>query len=469
MLDLVSMKSEDRKTRPFLIHNHSDRSNFRLRDATNTPESLIDEAIKKGLSGICLTDHETLAGCFTFWKYYEKNKDKFPDYFRVGIGNEIYLVDKDILEKVENNEPVKYNHFLLLAKNQRGYDFLKKQSSRAWQNSFMHRGMERVPTYKDELKWLMDGYKGDVIASSACLGGELPQYILQLHDAEKNGDGDRFKEIRVKIHEFIMYLIDVFGKDDVYLELQPSKNEEQLIVNEKLLSISEAYGLKCIVTTDAHYLNKEQSEFHKQYLTAQEGEREVEAFYATTYIFSYSELLEYFDKDTLETLIENTNEIKDKLEDIEFEQETTIPIAHIPEYKMTNVLSDIDENEYPHIHAMAKSERDIDKYYAHLVLEGMVEKNQEFNEENLSRIDTEFDVILSISYQINQPMSSYFVLMREFVELMWQVSLVGVSRGSAACFYTNYLIDIVQINAIKYDLPYWRFLSKSRVGEWPDK
>lgn len=78
------------------------------------------------------------------------------------------------------------------------------------------------------------------------------------------------------------------------------------------------------------------------------------------------------------------------------------------------------------------------------------------SETNLKRVDTEFNEILSISKQLGQPLSSYFVLMKEFVDLMWTVSLVGVARGSASCYYTNYLLDIVQINPIKYNLPHWR-------------
>src|SRR5699024_1296918 len=102
----------------FSIHNNSHFSNFRLRDSTNKPEEIIDEAVKKGLSGIVLSDHETVAGAKKFFDYYYENKEKLPDNFKVGVGNEIYLVDKSTLEKVEDNLPVKYHHFLLLAKNQ---------------------------------------------------------------------------------------------------------------------------------------------------------------------------------------------------------------------------------------------------------------------------------------------------------------------------------------------------------------
>ena len=451
----------------FSIHNHSHFSNFRLRDSTNKPEEIIDEAVRKGLSGIALTDHETVAGAVKFFDHYYKLKEqnKLPKDFKVGVGNEIYLVPKSTLEDVENNNQIKYFHFLLLAKNQRGFEFLKNQSSTAWKNSYYYRGMERTPTYYEELKEMMKDYKGDVIASSACLGGHLPQLILKLEMEENNGIDT--KNTRIQIHEYMNYMIEVFGKEDFYVELQPSHNEEQKIVNGRIVAIAKAYGIKAIITTDAHYLNKDQADFHEQYLTAQEGEREVREFYATTYIFSHEELLEFFEENLLNELINNTNEIKDKLEDLKFAQQMKIPIAHIPKYEMNHLFDTLDKDEYPNIHEMTTSHNEIDKYYAHLVAEGMQYRNEEFSAENLERIDLEFNEILGISKQLGQPLSSYFVLMKEFVDLMWQVSLVGVARGSASCYYTNYLLDIVQLNPIKYNLPHWRFLTKSRP-ELPD-
>ena len=457
----------------FSIHNHSVFSNLRLRDAVNDPKAIIQEAIKKDLSGIVLSDHETLSGTVKFWEAFKKlEKDgEIPEGFTIGSGNEIYLIDRDKEELMIAQQKVKYNHFLLVAKNQKGFEFLKEQSSKAWENRIHSRGMERVPTFKDDLSEMMKNNKGDIIASTACIGGELPQLILQL-DSELNISGEeneKTKEIRKEIHIFVKYLIDTFGKEDVYFELQPSKFDEQLIVNKWLPKLSAAYGIKCIVTTDAHYLNKDQAEFHKQYLTSSEGEREVEAFYSTTYIFSKDELLEYFESDFLEDMMRNTKEIQAKLEPLTFAQETKIPIAHIPDYKFDNsIMAKIDSEKYPHIYEMMNSNNDIDRYYHYLNFIGFIDKNQEFNDENLSRIDLEYSELIAISYQLGQPMTSYFVLMKEFVDIMWEVSLVGVSRGSAACYYTNYLLDIVQLNPIKYDLPYWRFLSREYVGEFPD-
>ena len=123
---------------------------------------------------------------------------------------------------------------------------------------------------------------------------------------------------------------------------------------------------------------------------------------------------------------------------------------------MNTLFKDVDSDKYPYIYEIMHSDNEIDKYYIHLIASGMEKKNEELNDINLSRINVELNEILSISKQLGQPMTSYFVLMKEFVDLMWEVSLVGVARGSASCYYTNYLLDIVQINAIKYNLPHWR-------------
>ena len=94
----------------------------------------------------------------------------------------------------------------------------------------------------------------------------------------------------------------------------------------------------------------------------------------------------------------------------------------------------------------------------------MVKYNQEFNEENLSRIDLELEQIWEISLKLEQALSSYFVLTKDIVDMMWEVSIVGTARGSASCYYTNYLLGIVQFNPIEYNLPYYRFLSKERAS-----
>ncbi|WWT40155.1 hypothetical protein [Staphylococcus phage PT1-1] len=447
---------------PFLIHNHSYHSNYRLRDSINKPEEIIEYAHSLGMNGIALTDHATISGHVAMERYITENKH-LKD-FKLGFGDEIYLVDRETVNKgIENNEKIFFYHFLVLAKNKRGYEFLKRLTTREWENSFFYRGMERTPVYFEDLTELIKGYEDDVIFSSSCLGSPLSQLILQYHK-------DKSKKNKKEINDFIMYFINMVGKDNFYLELQPAikhdksnieNKQEQQIVNDMLLKLSKVYGLKCIVTTDAHYLNKEQAFAHKVYLQASQGEREVDSFYSTTYIMDRNELLEYFDEDLLDELIKNTHEIMNKLEPITFKKTTQVPTVDIPEYKDRDLFKDyIDDYEY--IKKYRESERKIDRYYLHLIGEGMESHSQEFNGENLSRINVELEQVWEISIKLDQALSSYFVLTKDIIEMMWEVSLVGVSRGSASCFYTNYLLEIVQINPVQYKLPYWRFLNKER-------
>ena len=138
------------------------------------------------------------------------------------LGNEIYLVERDkVNELKEKNEKIRFNHFILLAKNRHGYEGLMKLSTIAWENSFFYRGMQRVPTYYDELSKLMNEYKGDIIASSACLGGIIPQLLLEYHQ-------NRTKDNYNKVINQLKILQDMFGEDNFYLELQPSNHKEQV-------------------------------------------------------------------------------------------------------------------------------------------------------------------------------------------------------------------------------------------------
>ena len=437
---------------PFLVHNHTSKSNLRLRDSINKPEEMIEYAYNLGLPGLCLTEHACLSSHVETQKFLDKNKDKYKD-FKVGYGNEIYLVDKEEVKTgVENNEKVRFPHFILLAKNNNGYLGLKELSTREWENSFMFKGMERVPTYYDELEEFMKKYKGDIIATTACVGGELPQRLIKYHDEPSD-------ENKKSVDEFITWLIKVFGKDDLYFELQPSHNREQVVSNEMMLKVSKAYGITPIVTTDAHYLNKEQAKVHKIYLQASQGEREVDEFYATTYIMDSEEIHSYMDEyigsESVDAIIQNTHQIMDKLEDIDFFIDVQVPNAHIEDYTPSNITEEYDD-KFDYIKKFRHSDNDMNRYYLHLIEEGLDFYNQEINEENLDRINTELEQIWKVSEKLKQPLSSYFVLTKEVIDTMWEVSLVGIARGSAACYYTNYLLGIVQINPLEYDLPWWR-------------
>ena len=135
----------------FGVHNHTDRSNIRLVDCINRPKALIDKAIELGLSGIAITDHECLSAHMEVNQYAKEIKEKNPD-FKIALGNEIYLID-------ERGPKQKYYHFILIAKDALGHKALRELSTVAWYNAYTDRGMERVPTTKSEMTYIMNKYK----------------------------------------------------------------------------------------------------------------------------------------------------------------------------------------------------------------------------------------------------------------------------------------------------------------------
>ena len=198
----------------FDVHAHTEYSNIRLIDCINHPKDLINRAIEIGLSGCSITDHEALCSHMIVNKYAKEIKEKYPD-FTIALGNEIYLTDT-------RDKGQKYYHFILLAKDRLGYKGLCELSSTAWYNVYVDRRLERVPTLKNELKEVMKKYKGHIIATTACMGGELSTNLYGLALARKNQDKTMEMAYYNSAVKFINFCIDVFGKEDFYIECAPS-------------------------------------------------------------------------------------------------------------------------------------------------------------------------------------------------------------------------------------------------------
>lgn len=469
----------------FSIHNHSHYSNIRLIDSINRPEELIAYAHEIGLKGICLSDHECLSGHVKFIQAYKKmQKDKdnpLPKDFKIGLANEIYLVRENNIDELKENYSnkngdTKFYHFLLLAKNEEGYKQLRILSSMAWDNMFSTGFMERVPTFKDSLKSVIK--QGDVIASTACLGGELPQLILKLLKAEEENDEEHANYYKNEIHSFITFCIEVFGEENFFLEIQPSNNEEQVKVNKKLIELSKVYKLDYIIATDGHYLKKTDRYAHKVYLQSQQGDREVDDFYEATYIMSEDEIKEYLNdylgNDEIETAFINTMKIHDMVDVFDLHKDVVIPHTQIEEFSVLHIFEPA-YSKFEYIEKFANSEFEIDRYLLYLVELGFKEKinkpglTREYFYKIMDRINTEFRELWLISDKLHDRISSYYVLTRQIVDIIWTKgdSLVGVSRGSAAGYLTNFLIGITQINPLDYDLPHFRHLTAERP-ELPD-
>ena len=164
----------------FEVHAHTEYSNIRLLDCINKPKDLINRAIELGLAGIAITDHECLSGHIKANKHALEVQKEHPD-FKVALGNEIYLV-------VARENGIKYYHFILIAKDKIGHKQLRQLSSLAWLNSYYDRGMERVPTLKSDLRRIVKENPGHLIATTACMGGELSTAAYNMACAESVND-----------------------------------------------------------------------------------------------------------------------------------------------------------------------------------------------------------------------------------------------------------------------------------------
>ena len=215
---------------PGSLHNHTDFSNFRLRDSINTVETLIDRAIKLGHSVVAITEHETVASSIRAEKYYDKIKSDNPD-FKLIRGNEIYLCRNGLNAQNFNKENDRYYHFILLAKDAIGHEQIREISTRAWSHSYTSRKMMRVPTYYQDLFDVIGSNPGHVIASTACLGGALATQLLKF---KNNNDLGLYEKIKFWCNQ----LKELFGEGNFYLEMQPSHNKEQ---REKTSSYNYLY------------------------------------------------------------------------------------------------------------------------------------------------------------------------------------------------------------------------------------
>ena len=177
-------------------HAHSEYSNERLIDSINKIPDMMRIAYSLGYAGITLTDHETLSGHVEWLQAEKKLKEKgeIPQDFKCGLGNEIYLVN-------DRNDIERYFHYILIAKNSQGHRALRELSSTAWLNGFSSRGMMRVPTEKRELEEIVAKYPNSLIATNACIGGEIGARVLALIKAESENNEQAIYNLKLEKFE----------------------------------------------------------------------------------------------------------------------------------------------------------------------------------------------------------------------------------------------------------------------------
>lgn len=441
----------------FEVHAHSDFSNNRLLDSINSVKALIKRAAKIGLSGIALTDHECLSGCPEAAFLGEEIR-KYNPNFKVALGNEIYLCDVREMGQ-------KYYHFILLAKNMDGWRALRELSSRAWLNSYWDRGMERVVTLKSDLAEIMRKYPNSLIATTACLGGELSTLVDQMLNAEAMFDVNGRTENKENIVEFISWCKSLFG-EDFYIECAPAASRDQIRVNKKLVNIADVFGIKMVIGSDAHYLRKEDRYVHKAYLNSKSGEREVDSFYEYSYLQEENEVIENLNKSFSENIIEwmfnNSMEIYDKIEIYDIKHKQVIPSIALKKYPKTETLYE-DRYKYPILYDMTKSEDNVERYWVTECLKKLKELGKD-NEVYLSRLEEEADIKRTISEKLETNMFAYPVTLQHYINLFWECgSMVGAGRGSSCSGLNHYLLGVTQLDPIEWDLPFWRYLNKDRV------
>lgn len=433
----------------YSLHTHtSTGSNCLFLDSTNKPAELVSYAKKMGLGGIACTDHASISAWVNFLAERDKIQEAKED-FKIMLGVEAYLIDES-----EYKNAKKYYHFLLIAKDDIGRRQLFELTSKSWDRSYMERGIRRVPIFYQDIEALED--KGHLIASSACLGGFIPKLILD-HDVEG-------------VWNFIVWCKENFGEGNFFLEIQPNDHsEEQKIVNRAIIKISGQVNVPYIITTDAHYLCKEDAPIHDAFLNSREarGVRETSPFYDYTYIMSEEEIYEVMgnmglSKEETRLGLENTALVANLIEDFDFRGDTIVPQRKLPEFEIEHLLSEWYDT-HPTIKYFSEGEYLQDKFLLYLIEKGIKDKNITICKAEADRIEIELDVLKYLSEAMDQRMSAYLNLVQEIVDVGWGVSFSGASRGSAMAFYVNYLIGITQINPIPYNVPYWRFLNKASV------
>ena len=388
------------------LHIHSE---FSLLDGANRIKELPVRAKELGMDVMAITDHGVMFGAIDFYKACKANGIK-PI-----IGCEVYVAPRTRHDKDELDS--KYNHLILLAKNNDGYKNLSKLVSLSFTEGFY---------YKPRIdKEILEQYHENLICCSACLAGEINQAILKNDMDEARRVASWFK--------------GVFGKD-YYLEIQNNGVKEQVLVNQKLVQLSRELDIPLVATNDAHYLKREDSYNHEVLLCIQTGKRmtdEDRMRFETDelYVKSPEEMKEYFAN--VPDAIENTVKIADEC-NVEFEFGHTI----LPNY-------DVPDEFATHF-----------DYLKHLTDDGIIKRYGENpSQEIIERKDYELSVIDKMGYV------DYFLIVWDYINYAKSNGIpVGPGRGSGAGSIVAYAIGITDIDPIKYGLIFERFLNPERIS-----
>lgn len=391
------------------LHLHTDYS---LLDGAIKLEQLVDFAKKNKFKAAAITDHGNIFGAVKFFDMAKKNGIK-PI-----LGIEAYLTDDVFKKDIEN----RYYHLILIVQNNIGYKNLCKLIAFSQKEGFY---------FKPRIDYsILEKYSQGLIAMTACLGGHIPNLLMQ----------ERYKEANDKIDWFLK----TFSEDRFFLEVQPDNQKEQKILNEKLFNLAKERSLNLVATADCHYLNKEDREAHEVMLAIQTQSKITDPDRFTfgdcrAYVRTVDEMLEIF-KDHEES-IWNSGIIADKC-DFDFETgKLFFPKFDIPD--------NISQEEY-FIQLCNKGLKD-------LIDKNRIEKDKINIYQN--RLNLEIDLIIKMGF------ISYFLIVSDFIQWAKNNEIpVGPGRGSAAGSLVAWSLKITDIDPIKYNLLFERFLNPERIS-----
>jgi len=321
--------------------------------------------------------------------------------------------------------------------------------------------MRRVPTYYQDLFDVISENPGHIIASTACLGGALPTQILR-------GTSDD------KLNLWINQMVNLFGKDNFYLEMQPSKNKEQILVNRKLLELARTNDLGYIITTDSHYLKESMRPIHKAYLNAQNGDREIDDFYSTTYMMGSDELEIYMkysfdDINIIKKSYEYTNKISDMCQNF-----SLLKPLEIPELMWREIDPELEANEYdffvnkiPTLAKFKNSKYYSDRYLVGAIIAGIEAHKDLQNDEAYAALEDNLQRTWESSEVNKARWSAYYLNLQRNIDECWNAgTIVGPARGSGGGFVLLYCLDVIQMNCLREPTPMfsWRFINPERVS-----
>ena len=422
--------SELRDVRFAHLHNHSQ---FSILQSTISIKDLVSSAAKHKMPAVALTDHANMMGAFHFIREINthnktiqaknkealaKGEDPVSKEIKPILGCKFYVCD-DHLDRTRKDNGYQ---IVFLAKNKNGYHNLAKLSSLAYTSGFYY-----VPRID---KTLIQKYKEDLIVLTGNLYGEVPSKILNVGEKQAK--------------EALLWWKDQF-KDDLYIEIMRHNQEDENRVNPTLIKFSQKYDIKLVASNSNYYCKKEDANAHDILLCVKDGEKQTTPIgrgrgyrYGLPnqeYYFKSSEEMKEIFKDLPEAIL-NIQEVIDKIETFQLAREVLLPKFTIP---------DEFENE--------------DDYLRHLTYKGAEKRYQDLTDEIKERIDFELDVIKKTGYP------GYFLIVEDFIREARKMDVsVGPGRGSAAGSVVAYCLWITNIDPLKYDLLFERFLNPDRIS-----